>query len=212
MLERRRSVHQFDDSRPISVQELGALLDRSSRIGSVRAVPVTSPSDQSALFEIVERPNPNAGACHELEIYPVIARCDGLASGMYHYDASDHSLSRIPASDADVARVLGDARNASGSEANPQVILAIAARFGQALWKYSSIGYGNVLRNTGAFYQTLYLAATEVGLAVCGIGSGGSALFARITGLDPLVESTVGECIVGRPRQPNPLFPDRDAA
>ncbi len=212
MLERRCTVHQFDDSRPISVQELGALLVRSSRIRSVRAVPVTSPSDQSTLFEIVERPHPSAGACHELEIYPVIARCDGLASGMYHYDASDHSLSRIPASDADLAGVLGDARKASCSEANPQVILAIAARSGRVRRKYSSIGYGNVLRNIGAVYQALYLAATELGLAACGIGSGDSALFARITGLDPLVEGTVGECIVGRPRQPDPLFPDRDAA
>ena len=206
VLERRRTVRQFDGGRPISVRELGALLDRSSRTRSVRAVPVTSPSGQSALVEIVERPYPSAGGCHELEIYPVVAQCAGLASGVYHYDASHHSLVRIPASEADVAGVVGDARRAAGGEASPQVVLAIAARFGRVLWKYRSIGYANILRNTGALYQTLYLAATELGLAACGVGSGDSALFARITGLDPLVEGTVGECIVGRPRRPDPSF------
>lgn len=212
VLERRRTVRQFDDGRPISVEELGALLDRSSRTRSVLTVPVKSPSGQSAFFEIVERPYPSAGGCHELEIYPVVAQCAGLTSGVYHYDASLHSLVRIPASEADVARVVGDAKRASGGEASPQVVLAIAARFGRVLWKYRSIGYGNVLRNTGALYQTLYLAATELGLAACGIGSGDSALFARITGLDPLVEGTVGECIIGRPRQPGPALPEGDAA
>ena len=74
VLERRRTVRRFDDSSPISVRELGALLDRSARIRSARVVPVASPSGQSALFEITKRPYPSAGACHELEIYPVVAR------------------------------------------------------------------------------------------------------------------------------------------
>lgn len=199
VLERRRTVRRFDDSRPISVQELGALLDRSARIQSARVVQIASPSGQSALFEITKRPYPSAGACHELEIYPVVARCADLARGVYHYDASHHSLVRISASDADVSRVVADAKRASGDEANPQIILAIAARFARVMWKYRSIGYGNILRNTGALYQTFYLAATELGLSACGIGTGDSALFARITGLNPHVEGTVGECIIGRP-------------
>jgi len=199
VLERRRTVRRFDDSRPISVRELGALLDRSARIRSARVVPVSSPSGQSALYEVTQRPYPSAGACHELEIYPVVARCADLARGVYHYDASHHSLVRVRASDADVSRVVADAKRASCDEANPQVILAIAARFARVMWKYRSIGYGNILRNTGALYQTLYLAATELGLSACGVGVGDSALFARITGLDPLVEGTVGECIIGRP-------------
>ncbi len=211
VLERRRTVRRFDDSRPISMQELGALLDRSARIRSSRVVPVATPTGQSALFEITQRPYPSAGACHELEIYPVVARCADLACGVYHYDASHHSLVRIPASDADVSRVVADAKRASGDEANPQVILAIAARFARVMWKYRSIGYGNILRNTGALYQTLYLAATELGLSACAVGTADSALFARITGLDPLVEGTVGECIIGRTLQPDPRSSERDA-
>ena len=67
------------------------------------------------------------------------------------------------------------------------------------MWKYRGISYGVILRNTGALYQTFYLVATELGLSPCGIGSGDSALFARMTGLDPIVEGTVGEFILGGP-------------
>ena len=211
VLERRRSVRRFDDSRPVSVQELGALLDRSARTRSTRVAPVAGSSGQSAQFEITKRPYPSAGACHELEIYPVVARCADLARGVYHYDASHHSLVRIPASDADVSRIVADAKRSSGDGTNPQVILAIAARFGRVMWKYRSIGYGNILRNTGVLYQTLYLAATELGLSACGLGAGDSALFARITGLDPLVEGTVGECVIGRPLQPDARSSQEDA-
>jgi hypothetical protein len=38
-------------------------------------------------------------------------------------------------------------------------------------------------------------------LAGCGIGSGDSALFSLITGLDPLVESSVGEFMLGARRE-----------
>lgn len=202
VLERRRTGRCYDETRPVSVEQLGALLDRSARIRSFRVVPVTSSSGRSALFEITERPYPSAGGSHELEIYPVVARCDGLAPGVYHYDASHHALVRIPARDIDVAQVSADAKRASGGEASPQVVLAIAARFARSMWKYRSISYGNILRDTGALYQTLYLAATELGLSPCGIGVGNSALFARITGLDPLVEGTVGEFLVGGPERP----------
>ena len=87
--------------------------------------------------------------------------------------------------------------------ADPQIVLAIAARFARVMWKYRSISYGVILRNAGALYQTLYLAATELGLSPCGIGAGDSATFARATGLDPVVEGTVGDFILGGPPRPS---------
>ena len=156
-------------------------------------------------MQIAQRPYPSAGGIHELEIYPVVVRCEGLPSGLYHYDSWDHSLVGIPASEADVARIAQDAQGAMGqTDCAPQIILAITARFTRMLWKYRSIGYANILRDTGALYQTLYLVATEMGLAACGIGCGDSSLFADITGLDPLVEGTVGECMIGRPERAEP--------
>jgi hypothetical protein len=43
----------------------------------------------------------------------------------------------------------------------------------------------------------MYLAGTAMGLAPCALGSGDSAIFSRVTGLSPLVESSVGEFSLG---------------
>ncbi len=197
VLARRRTERDFDASRLITLQDLGALLDRSARIYASQVKQVQDLSGNSALYEVSRRPTTGAGGCHELEIYPVVNQCEGLEPGMYHYDPYDHTLTPIPARAADRARLMADAQWAMQSKTDLQILLAISARFARVMWKYRSISYGLILRNTGALYQTLYLAATELGLSPCALGTGDSALFARITGLDPLVEGTVGEFHLG---------------
>ena len=201
VLERRRSEYQFDDENPISIAELGGLLDRAARSRSSFSGVAHDAAGKTARFEVAQRPYPSGGAIHELEIYPVVRLCGGLDSGLYHYDSWRHALVRIPAGDADLAPLLRHARLALGAAADPQIVLAIAARFPRVFWKYKSIGYGNILRNTGALYQTLYLAATAIGLAACAVGSADAMLFARATGLHPFVEGSVGDFVIGSKRR-----------
>ncbi|MCY4600985.1 MAG: SagB family peptide dehydrogenase [Acidobacteria bacterium] len=199
VLERRRSERVYDLSRPLGLRDLGALLDRAARIRSFDSFPVANWLGHSTRFEVTRRPYPNGGASYELEIYPVVDRCNGLASGLYHYDAEAHALVRISGRTSAVEALVAGARIATVGEADPQVVLAIAARFARVTWKYRSIAYAVILRNAGVLYQTLYLAATELGLSPCGIGSGDAAVFARATGLDPVIEGTVGDFILGGP-------------
>ena len=203
VLERRRSERYYDEAHPISRDDLGALLDRAARIRASAVVEVRNAAGRTAPFELTRRPYPNGGASYELEIYPVVDRCNGLEPGLYHYDAAGHALVRIAGRTPDVEQFFADAHVASANQAEPQIVLVIAARFARVTWKYKSICYATTLRNTGVLYQTLYLAATELGLSPCGLGSGDSALFARATGLDPTVEGSVGDVILGgRPRAP----------
>ena len=199
VLERRRSERLYDESQPIGLGDLGALLDRTARIRSFDTLQVANWLGRSTDFEITRRPYPNGGASYELEIYPVVDRCEGLESGLYHYDAAEHSLVRISGRTSEVDALVAGAGIATAGQANPQVVLAVTARFARVTWKYRSISYAVILRNAGVLYQTLYLAATELGLSPCGIGSGDAAVFARATGLDPLVEGTVGDFILGGP-------------
>ena len=104
---------------------------------------------------------------------------------------------RIAERDENVEAMIGDVGLATGGLADPQILLVIAARFDRVMWTYRSIAYGLILRNTGVLYQSLYLASTEMGLAPCALGSGNSRRFARLTGLDPLIEGSVGEFILG---------------
>ena len=204
LLERRRSKRLYDENRPISLGDLGALLDRAARIRSLQTVPVGNLAGRTAEFEISHRPYPNGGASYELEIYPVVDRSEDLDSGLYHYDAANHELVRLSGRTPEVEQMMVEAHIATANMAHPQILLAIAARFARVMWKYKAISYSTILRNAGVLYQTLYLAATELGLSPCGIGAGDSALFARMTGLDPMVEGTVGEFILGGPPHPNP--------
>ena len=201
LLERRRSERRYDESRPISLGDIGILLDRCARVRPAEGRAAAGGGD-AVPPEAGRRPYPSGGASYELEIYPIIDRCDGLDSGAYHYDAVRHRLVRIAGRTAEVEELIADAKMGAGGQADPQILLAIAARFPRVMWTYRSISYGLILRNTGVLYQTLYLAATDLGLAPCAVGSGDSALFARLTGLDPVVEGTVGEFILGgRPRR-----------
>lgn len=204
VLERRRSVRHYDEERPLSLRDLGALLDRAARARSFRTISVADGAGKTSPFEVSTRPSPNGGASYELEIYPAVDRCDGLDAGLYHYDAAEHALTRLSGRTPDVNGMFADAHFATGGVAKPQIVLAIAARFSRVMWKYRSIAYGVILRNTGALYQTLYLAATELGLSPCGVGSGDAARFARATGLDPLIEGTVGDFILGGRPASNP--------
>jgi oxazoline/thiazoline dehydrogenase len=43
----------------------------------------------------------------------------------------------------------------------------------------------------------MYLVATAMGLAPCGLGNGNSSLFAEAVGTDYFAESSVGEFILG---------------
>jgi oxazoline/thiazoline dehydrogenase len=67
------------------------------------------------------------------------------------------------------------------------------------MWKYHAIGYSLVLKHVGVLYQTLYLVATAMGLAVCGLGGGDAGDFAAASGLGYHVEGSVGELVVGTP-------------
>ena len=78
-----------------------------------------------------------------------------------------------------------------------QVLLVVAARFQRLAWKYASIAYALTLEHVGVLYQTMYLAATAMGLAPCALGAGNSDLFARAAGTDWCAETSVGEFLLG---------------
>ncbi len=194
-LERRRSTREHDDSAPLTVDQLSELLYRTTRI---RGTFIANDGQEAA-----DRPYPSGGAGHELEIYPLVSTCDGLSAGLWHYRAAEHRLERIAEPGPMLSRMVEDTRLSSLMAGTPQLVLVIAARFGRVMWKYDTIGYSLVLKHVGVYMQTVYLVATAMGLAVCGIGGGDAADFAAVTGLDFYAQGSVGEMIIGsRPEVP----------
>jgi oxazoline/thiazoline dehydrogenase len=191
-IESRQSIREYAD-RPISQAQLAEFLYRCARVKEV----YTREDDPMGIGECTKRPYPTGGAIYELEIYPVINRCEELDSGLYHYQPLSHTLHQISGWHSEVEALIYDAWKSSGQQDIPQVLLIITARFGRLFWKYPVIGYGLILKHIGVLYQTFYLVATAMQLAPCAIGAGNSEQFGKIVNLNAYEEASVGEFMLG---------------
>ncbi|HTV32546.1 MAG TPA: SagB family peptide dehydrogenase, partial [Methylocella sp.] len=195
LLRERHSTRIFDAQRPITVAELSRFLDMTARVLSISK---SAGGNGGAVDTHTVRPYASAGASYELELYLAINICQGLARGFYHYDAGGHALVPIRVPKNELEALLAEAQYAMGAPALPQVLITIAARFGRVSWKYSSIAYALILKDVGVLTQTLYLAATDMGLGGCAIGIANIDLFAKMTGIKFHVEGPVGQFAIGR--------------
>jgi SagB-type dehydrogenase family enzyme len=207
LLRARHSTRDFDDEHPITLAELGGLLQTAARI----LAQWTSEADmdgEGPEVSYASRPYPAGGAAYELELYLSVANCDGLVRGFYHYDADKHALTSIEVSPRELEAQLSAAEFAIGASGLPQILITIAARFGRVSWKYNSVAYSLILKDVGVLMQTLYLAVTDMGLGGCAIGTNNIDLFARMTGLEIHVEGPVGQFALGRGVRPGPDDPE----
>jgi SagB-type dehydrogenase family enzyme len=188
VLEERRSIRTHDDESPITDEQIGELLYRVGRTrGAVSHDGV----------EYLSRPYPSGGAVYELELYPVVRRATGIAPGIYHYDSHGHRLGLVREPGRELVQLIRAAAYSASMQAPPQVLIVVAARFGRLMHRYDEIPYSLILKHVGVLYQTMYLVATSMGLAACGLGAGDAMAFSDATGLDFAVESSVGEFLVG---------------
>lgn len=191
----RRSMRDYG-RHPITAQQLGEFLYRVARVTRCVTSEVATASGPVPM-EFAWRPYPSGGALYELELYPIVQHCDGMAPGLYRYDPFTHRLEQV-AEPSRTVEILAEAGHSAGIAPDRlQVVLLLAARFPRVFWKYSGIGYATILKNVGCMYQTMYLAATAMGLAPCAIGAGDSAAFAAATGNPELLEGSVGEFLLG---------------
>jgi SagB-type dehydrogenase family enzyme len=188
VIESRNSVREY--GAPLAVEQLAELLYRSARTRRV----VTTPGPGS--YDGADHPYPTGGLAGDLELYLCVARCAGLAPGIYHYESAAHRLRWINELET-AAPLLAAAQAASAGIVEPQVLVTITSRFARTAWKYEAIAYALTLKHVGVLLQTMYLVATSMGLAPCALGSGDADRSARAFGLDWLVESSVGELVLG---------------
>ena len=78
----------------------------------------------------------------------------------------------------------------------------MASRYARNASIHSETGlaYALILKDAGSIYQQLYLVATALGLAPCGLSFGSSELFEQASGMPRNVECSVGEFMIGNPK------------
>jgi SagB-type dehydrogenase family enzyme len=186
----RRSIRRHDHAQPITREQLAEFLYRVQG-GGFTDVPLESDGGSRRHFY------PNAGAVGELEIYPLVARCDGLDPGLYHYDSVKHELARVAPMGAAGEKMLSFARSAAGMPDIPQVLLVITARVQRMMRRYQGNPYMLCVKDSGVLTGWMYLVATAMSLAPCALGAGNAAAFESMSGLDSLVEPSIAEFVLG---------------
>jgi SagB-type dehydrogenase family enzyme len=127
----------------------------------------------------------------------VVHHVPGLQPGKYHYDPYEHRLRLVREPGPAVTRLLETARISARMPTPPQTLIVVAARFGRLMRTYEELAYSLILKHVGVLYQTMYLVATAMGVAACGLGGGDARAFNEATGLDYPAESNVGEFLLG---------------
>jgi SagB-type dehydrogenase family enzyme len=166
------------------------------------SVPPTSAQLSEFLFRTLHerdgrRPYPSGGACYPLKAYVAVHRCLGIAPGLYAYDPTSHELVAVVKPGPGFERLLADAAGAAGAELPPQILIVLAAQYVRTQRIYPDIGYSLILKEVGAVFQAAMMAAAAMGLSTCPLGCGNALLFSELVGVNPLIEGSVGELMLG---------------
>jgi SagB-type dehydrogenase family enzyme len=142
--------------------------------------------------------SPSGGARHPIEVYLMALRVAGLKRGLYHYEAKDHRLARLPGkSSPRLASACCAGQPYFGSAAALFIMTAIFAR---TMWKYGrGQAYRVVLLETGHLGQTFCLTATRLGLAPFSTAALKDSLIEKELGIDGISESVLYITGVGVP-------------
>lgn len=194
-LEARRSIRSYA-RRPIEKRKLEQFLQATAQ---AHALVESSEFGRTSL-----RNYPSGGARYPLEVYILVENVQSLPKGIYYYHPFEHRLELINQDRRYRAALLNIAQQRMGTEAahdgKPAALFLLTAMFGRTAWKYRGIPLHLILQEVGALYQTMYLAATALGLAACPVGAFPERAAAEILKLDSRDESEVGMFALGVPR------------
>lgn len=147
---------------------------------------------------------PSGGARNPYEAYVYARDVEGLAPGIYHYSAFEHTLSRVGdgPDDGKASRFVG---GQDWVDEMPCVIF-LCARLERTMWKYDDANaYCVVLIEAGHIGQNFMLAATRHGLSACPTAALSHSEILRHLGNDgKLTHSPVYALTLGRPYIPQP--------
>ena len=178
LLRQRRSVRDYQAA-ALQLSDIGQLLWAAQGISHPAGL----------------RTAPSAGALYPLEVYLVAGAVNGLAAGVYHYQANGHRLTLLQ--DGDRRTVLAQAAHGQDWVRDAAAVVVLAAVYQRTTRKYGERGVRYVHIETGHAAQNLFLQAQALGLASVVVGAFGDDAVARVLQLpadvQPLVLMPVGQ-------------------
>jgi SagB-type dehydrogenase family enzyme len=189
LVEERSSCRAFS-SDAVSLEALAAILHAG--YGVTHQLDPERPPGTPPLLRSV----PSGGALYPLELYVLALAVDGLAAGVYHFEALRRQLVRLRAEPA-LRGVVADASVYPDAAAGGAFLLVIAASFWRSRFKYGARAYRFTLLEAGHVAQNVLLAAAALGLGSVALGGFFDRLLDRLLGLDGVNESALYCVAVG---------------
>jgi len=175
VLSARRSRGPLE-RRPLSVRELGAVLETAYTVTAGR------------------RPVPSGGALYPLELYVLALTLEHAECSTFHYDPFGHRLARLGPLDADLlAAALVEPALAERAAA----VLVVTAMFWRSRFKYGLRGYRFALLEAGHVVQNVALAAAALGLSALPVGGFYDRRLDALVGADGLDEASLYAVVLG---------------
>lgn len=190
-LQRRRSDRVFG-AEPVQLADAATLLRIAA--GPVAADGANAPD----VYQTVYKTSPSGGGRHPTDLYVYARAVEGVAPGVYHYDAGGAALERIggPVPAEDLVRACGD----QPWVADAGMLIFYTSVIARNQWKYSSArSYRILLLDVGHLNQTVYLVATALGLKMTFSAAIRDEVVEDMVGCDPATEFAVGVAVVGTP-------------
>jgi SagB-type dehydrogenase family enzyme len=163
----------------VSLSELGTILYYTAGLkGPIRD---SSAVNSAKLFDQTRRHYPSGGARYPLELYVGIQDHPDLATGLYHYNVINHSLTKLFSSGHYEEMI--DCVTADWAKKAP-IIFMTSAVFTRTTMKYSDGGLSLILIEAGHMQQNLLLVATALGRKSCVINGFNRSKIEKLYDLD----------------------------
>ncbi|MBU8977347.1 putative peptide maturation dehydrogenase [Lysobacter sp. MMG2] len=191
LLARRATCRNFDATRPLPQALFAQLMQRV--FAAQAEVRVTD----DTVF--LKKNVPSGGGLHPMECYLIVQHVEGIAPGLYHYQAREHALDPLPGPGRPLRGFVQEMVAQQHWFADAHVVVVLSPRFDRTFWKYRSHakGYRVVALEAGHLSQTLYLAATDAGLGAFITGAINEVELEQAFGLDPIRQGAMAICGFG---------------
>jgi thiopeptide-type bacteriocin biosynthesis protein len=197
-LRSRWSCREFEP-RPLDLPAVSSLLAAAAGV-------LDEPPDAG----VPRRTYPSAGAVYCINAYLVALRVEGLAEGVYRYQAEDHTVHRVELASEPLRERLKEMLGVQGFDSGlgaAAAFLLLSARLPSITSRYGARGYRFALQESGHIAQNLLLAAAAQGLGALPLGSFLDDCAGEVIGALAEEEPVVYAVALGHARTP----PHRDA-
>lgn len=148
--------------------------------------------------ETVFRAASATGALYHIELYLVTGDLPGLAAGVYHYGAHDHSVRQLRA--GDFRSVLVEATGGEPSVTHAPAVLICTSTFWRNAWKYQARAYRHSFWDTGTILANLLAVASAQEIPARVVLGFADEPVNRLLDVDPQREAAISLVALGHTR------------